>query len=281
MGDFIISRFNHILLKTIFPDPVYTDAGDNMNFGEAHQNNPDMTDPQYIVFEAESPGSGVNVHHTSDMLEPVYQDATETLTGDVQMRETVSRYQDGNANVYSFAKDSGALSQIIDRRHGVHGEHLSVLPGDIDGLFVDVNQEAGNLNVDEIPNAYITLKDVTENDDSSTFVSYLKSPGSDTVSGAETANAAINNVNNSETPVNFDHEGEYEFVDYARVKKSRKGQPRHEALVQKKGSPSGQKAGAQSQKALVISEMERKTARQKSKALKRGKLGIYSTNLFT
>ena len=265
----------------IFPDPVYTDAGDNLNFGESHQNNPDMTDPQYIVFEAESPGPGVNVHQTSDMFEPVYQDATETLTGDVQMRETVSRYQDGNANVYSFAKDSGALSQIIDRRHGVHGEHLSVLPGDIDGLFVDVNQEAGNLNVDEIPNAYVTLKDVTENDDSSTFVSYLKSPGSDTVSEAEKANAAINNVNNSETPVNVDHEGEYEFVDYARVKKSRKGQPRHEALVQKKGSPSGQKAGAQSQKALVISEMERKTARQKSKALKRGKLGIYSTNLFT
>ena len=246
----------------IFSDPVYIDAGENMNFGESHQNNPDMTDPQYIVFEAEPTGSHANVHHTSDMLEPIYQDTTETLTGDVQMRETVSRYQDGNANVYSFAKDSGTLSQIIDRRHGVHGEHLSVLPGDIDGLFVDVNQEARNLNLDEIPNAYITLKDVT-----------------DTVLEADKDNAAINNVNNPETPVNVDHEGEYEFVDYARVKKSRKGQPRHEALVQKKGSPSGQKAGAQSQKMLVISEMERKTARQKSKALKRGKLGIYSAKL--
>ena len=268
----------------VFPDPVYTDAGENMNFGESHQNNPDklnpdMTDPQYIVFEAEPPGYGVNVHHTSDMLEPIYKDATETLTGDVQLRETVSRYQDGNANVYSFAKDSRALSQIIDRRHGVHGEHLSVLPGDIDGLFVDVNQEADNLNLDEIPNAYVTLKDVTEKDDSqSGFVSYLKSPDSDMISEAEKVDTT---VNNSETPVNVDHEGEYEFVDYARVKKSRKGQLRHEALVQKKGSPSGQKAGAQSQKALVISEMERKTARQKSKALKRGKFGMCSTNLFT
>ena len=214
-----------------------------MNFGEAHQNNPVMTDPQYIVFEAESPGSGVNVQHTGDMLEPIYQDATDTLSGDVQMRETVSRYQDGNANVYSFAKDSG------------------------------------NHNLDEIPNAYVTLKDVTEKDDSqSGFVSYLKSPGSDMISEAEKVDRT---VNNSETTVNVDHEGEYEFVDYARVKKSRKGRPRHEALVQKKGSPSGQKAGAQSQKTLVISEMERKTARQKSKALKRGKLGIYSTNLFT
>ena len=239
-----------------FSEPVY--KGSKVEDNEALKNmNRDMLEPVYrrngdiilnevVVFDTE-------------MVDPVYHDASEHVTDDVkevQLRpSSVARRKSGEAeNVYSFAKDTNTVSDLINKRHGIHGEKSLSVHGDLNKLSAPVIGSVDQ-NVGETENQYMSLKDVVKTKDIITVASQ-KLPQSH--NAADDSKAQTNTLDDT-----------YEFVDYAKVKKSKKGHFRREAIVTKKVP--GQKHAQHSKKtpALAISEGERKTAKQKSKALKR------------
>ena len=237
-------------------DPVYKETDETLSFNQTQQNNTDISRTSYSAIAEVR--TSLLVHPGNDMLIPVYQGAAETLNRDVEIREaSVLRRTRDTEDVYSFAKETERASDLVDKRHRIHGETALSVHGDIDGLYHDQN-------LDETENQYISLKDVGDRDDN-TFLSDLKShtPKTDLQNVTSDNNT---NIKHLQRLVNTQNGGEYEFVDYAKVKTSRRGQHRHEAFVQKKSAVEPQKKPG-----LMVSEKDRKTAKQKSRALKRGK----------
>ena len=245
-----------------FFDPLY--KGSKSEDNEALQNiNHDMLEPVYRR-NGDVISNEVVVFDT-EMLDPVYHDAKEHLTdemNEVQLRPaSIARRKSQDAeNVYSFAKDADSITDLINKRHGIHGEKSSV-HGDTSDLSAPTNGSIDQ-NFGETENQYMSLKDVVKKEDIITVASQ-KLP--------QSRNAREAAADNSKPLINAQIDNnEYEFVDYAKVKKSKKGHVRHEAIVTRKVT--GQKQASQLTKktpALSITERERRTAKQKSKALKR------------
>ena len=191
----------------------------------------------------------------TDMVDPVYHDANDHFTDDlkeVQLRPaSVARRKSGEAeNVYSFAKDTNSVhvSDLINKRHGIHGEKSLSVHGDLTDLSAPATGSADQ-NLEGNENLYMSLKDVVSAED------ILK---------VESQKDSQTAADTSQTRTSTVIDDTYEFVDYAKPKKTKKGQ-RHEAIVTKKSRAQESKKTP----ALAVSEGERKTAKQKSKALKR------------
>ena len=245
---------NHDLL-----DPVY--KGENEPWPvQTGQSNNDMSEPVYRRSKLAASSHDALDH--GDMQEPVYQDATETVNNDlleVQIRPTsaLRRRSQDPENVYSFAKESDRASEIFNKRHGIHGEKSLSVHGDVSDMVIQTNesQEQGS---EQEENKYMSLKDVIV--DNTLSVPILPPP--------RTASENKDTGDNSKTATAFHDSGEYEFVDYAKVKKSRTAHRRKEAVVRKKVS-GGKLSPSKKTAPMMISEKDRKAAKQKSRALKR------------